>query len=136
MKTGNNWKPDIYKNFTAKPGKYTLLDISADWEDEESPPTALESSTTLSIEPITEGLSNYTISGAQPSQVAPAPGGEAKNKRAPSAYMLFCSEMRAGVKAANADKSFGDIAKILGSQWTALSDAEKKVWQDKAAASK
>ncbi len=53
--------------------------------------------------------------------------------RTPSSYLLFTKEMRAQVKAANPSASFGDINRKLGQMWQALSEAEKKVYIDRAA---
>ena len=50
-----------------------------------------------------------------------APG----EKRQASPFIVFCSEKRPEVKKANPEASFGDLGKILGAQWKALSDAQK-----------
>ena len=50
-----------------------------------------------------------------------------KTKRSPSAYIIFASEMRPTVKAENPDATFGELGKLLGAKWAALSDAEKAV---------
>lgn len=65
-----------------------------------------------------------------------------KPKKAPTAYFLFTGHIRETVsnelKAASFDgkANFGDIARGVKTRWDALSDAEKQVWVDKAAASK
>jgi hypothetical protein len=48
-------------------------------------------------------------------------------KRAPSPYIIFCSEKRAEVKAANPDATFGEMGKMLGQMWAALDEKEKAV---------
>ncbi|KAI8341308.1 non-histone chromosomal protein 6 [Chlamydoabsidia padenii] len=53
-------------------------------------------------------------------------------KRGLSAYMFFSQEQREKVKTDNPEASFGQIGKLLGAKWKALSDAEKKPYQDKA----
>jgi hypothetical protein len=40
-------------------------------------------------------------------------------------YMLFCKEKRISVVDANPGKAFGQIGKLLGSAWKALSDTDK-----------
>ena len=50
-----------------------------------------------------------------------APG----EKRAPSPFIVFCNEKRPEVKAKNPSATFGELGKILGAQWKALSDAQK-----------
>ncbi|KAI8982413.1 high mobility group box domain-containing protein [Mycotypha africana] len=57
-------------------------------------------------------------------------------KRGLSAYMFFSQEKRAEVKAENPEASFGQIGKILGEKWKAMSDEEKKPYNDKAEADK
>ncbi len=58
--------------------------------------------------------------------------GEKKEKvaRAPSGYMLFCKDKRAEVKAANPGIEFGAIGKALGDMWKALTDEQKKPYND------
>jgi len=46
---------------------------------------------------------------------------------APSAYINFCKEQRDKVKAKNPSATFGELGKLLGVQWGALSDKEKAV---------
>jgi hypothetical protein len=50
----------------------------------------------------------------------------------PSAYIVFSTEKRDSVKAKNPQASFGQIGKILGEMWGALSDAEKAQYKAKA----
>ena len=53
-----------------------------------------------------------------------------------SAYFLYSIDQRPVVKADNPDASFGDIARITSQRFKALSEKEKKIWQEKAAADK
>ncbi|ANB14612.1 Nhp6bp [Sugiyamaella lignohabitans] len=53
-------------------------------------------------------------------------------KRALSAYMYFANENRDNIKNENPDISFGQIGKVLGEQWKALTDAEKVPYEAKA----
>lgn len=51
-----------------------------------------------------------------------------------SGFMIFSKEKRAEVKEQNPDIKFGDIAKKLGQMWKELSEEERKVYSDRAAA--
>lgn len=57
-------------------------------------------------------------------------------KRNMSAYFLYSVEIRPTVKEENPEAGFGDIAKIISSQYKALSDSERKKWDDRAIADK
>ncbi len=50
-----------------------------------------------------------------------------KKKRAPSAFIIFSNEQREAVKKANPKATFGETGKLLGAQWSALSDSAKAV---------
>ncbi|KAI8067538.1 putative high-mobility group non-histone chromosomal protein, partial [Gongronella butleri] len=53
-------------------------------------------------------------------------------KRGLSAYMFFSQDKREQVKAENPNVSFGQIGKILGEKWGAMSEADKKPYVQKA----
>jgi len=55
-------------------------------------------------------------------------------KRAPTAYAIFTSEMRARVVEQHPDMKFTEIAKELGARWKALDDEAKDAYKAKAAA--
>lgn len=57
-------------------------------------------------------------------------------KRPLSAYMLFSQDKRAEVKEEKPDVTFGEIGKILGAKWKEADEAERKPYEDKAAAEK
>ena len=57
-------------------------------------------------------------------------------KRALSAYMFFANENRDIIKAENPDVSFGQVGKLLGEKWKALSPEEKEPYEAKAKADK
>jgi hypothetical protein len=57
-------------------------------------------------------------------------------KRNMSAYFLYSIDARPKVKAENPDATFGDIARIISAQFKALSDSERKIWDEKASADK
>ncbi len=46
-------------------------------------------------------------------------------KNALTGYMLYSTQQRNAVRAAHPKLNFGDIGKLLGSQWNALSEREK-----------
>lgn len=46
-------------------------------------------------------------------------------KRSKTSYMFFCEENRATVLKKNPTAKLGDVSKILGNQWKALSDKKK-----------
>ena len=57
-------------------------------------------------------------------------------KRALSAYMFFANENRDIIKAENPDVSFGQVGKLLGEKWKALSPEEREPYEAKAKADK
>jgi hypothetical protein len=69
---------------------------------------------------------------ASPSKKAAKPVKEKKEKKergpsAPSSYIIFCKEKRPEVVTNNPEASFGEVGKLLGALWGALSEAEKAV---------
>lgn len=50
-----------------------------------------------------------------------------KSKRAPSPYILFCSEKRPGIKVSHPNATFGETGKILGQMWANLDEKAKAV---------
>ncbi|KAM6545830.1 hypothetical protein CsatB_026566 [Cannabis sativa] len=57
-----------------------------------------------------------------------------KRKRPPTAFFLFMDDFRKEFKAANPDsKDVKVVVKEGGAKWRAMSDEEKKVYQDKSA---
>ncbi|CAL1527080.1 unnamed protein product [Lymnaea stagnalis] len=68
---------------------------------------------------------------------SPAPTKSHKKKplnprRQPSGYIVFAGEIRKQISQDNPSCSFGDISKIVGTKWRALSKAEKDVFEEKA----
>ena len=53
-------------------------------------------------------------------------------KRPMSSYFLFMNAKRAGVKEAEPDLKFGELTKKLTEKWKALTDKEKKIYEDAA----
>jgi HMG (high mobility group) box len=70
-------------------------------------------------------------------------GGKKKAKKDPnapkrnmSAYFLYSIETRPTVKSENPEASFGDIARMISANFKALTEDERKIWDDKAVADK
>ncbi|KAI8885347.1 HMG box protein, partial [Backusella circina FSU 941] len=57
-------------------------------------------------------------------------------KRGLSAYMFFSQANREKIKQENPDATFGQLGKILGEKWKAMSEDDKKPYNDKAKADK
>jgi hypothetical protein len=57
-------------------------------------------------------------------------------KRFKNAYMIYSMAHRPRVMEANKDAKQADIMKILAANWKALTEEEKKLWEEKAAADK
>lgn len=57
---------------------------------------------------------------------------QTKKKRAPTAYMLWCSANRQRVVNDNPGIDFSTISKTLGEMWSGLSDKDKMMWKRKA----
>merc|ERR1740121_1967336 len=82
------------------------------------------------------------VSPEPATQDAQAAAGEPQKPRKPgNAYMLFGSSVREEVikeaEAKNGVKpKMGEVAKLIGARWSALSEEEKNIWKDKVAADK
>ncbi|OJZ89544.1 hypothetical protein BO85DRAFT_365791 [Aspergillus piperis CBS 112811] len=57
-------------------------------------------------------------------------------KRGLSAYMFFANDNREKVREENPGISFGQVGKMLGERWKALSDTDRRPYEEKAAADK
>ncbi|KAG7292318.1 High mobility group nhp1 [Staphylotrichum longicolle] len=57
-------------------------------------------------------------------------------KRGLSAYMFFANEQRENVREENPGVSFGEVGKLLGQRWKALSEKQRAPYEAKAAADK
>ncbi|RMD40096.1 hypothetical protein DV735_g5036, partial [Chaetothyriales sp. CBS 134920] len=57
-------------------------------------------------------------------------------KRGLSAYMFFANEQRETVREENPGISFGQVGKVLGDKWKALSEKQREPYEKKAAADK
>lgn len=75
------------------------------------------------------------------SRAKPAVKGKKKKdpnapKRGLSAYMFFANEQRENVRAENPGIAFGQVGKVLGERWKALSQKQRDPYEAKAAADK
>ncbi|KAF2843422.1 hypothetical protein M501DRAFT_994342 [Patellaria atrata CBS 101060] len=74
------------------------------------------------------------------SKKADAGGKKKKDPNAPkrglSAYMFFANEQREKVREDNPGIKFGEVGKILGEKWKALSEKQRQPYESKAAADK
>lgn len=57
-------------------------------------------------------------------------------KRGLSAYMFFANEQRDKVREDNPGIKFGEVGKLLGEKWKALSEKQRTPYEAKAAADK
>jgi hypothetical protein len=57
-------------------------------------------------------------------------------KRGLSAYMFFANEQRENVRDENPGVSFGQVGKLLGERWKALTEKQRAPYEAKAAADK
>ncbi|XP_068449464.1 polybromo 1, like isoform X5 [Clinocottus analis] len=57
----------------------------------------------------------------------------AKRKINMSGYILFSSEMRAVIKARNPDFSFGELSRLVGTEWRNLEATKKAEYEERAA---
>ncbi|KAA0150871.1 hypothetical protein FNF29_04985 [Cafeteria roenbergensis] len=53
-------------------------------------------------------------------------------KRPASAFFLFCGERRAALKSENPDAPVTDIARLLGQEWRALTEAQRRPFEEQA----
>ncbi|KAI1617191.1 non-histone chromosomal protein 6 [Exophiala viscosa] len=71
-----------------------------------------------------------------------ARGGDKKKKdpnapkRGLSAYMFFANDQRDTVREENPGISFGQVGKVLGDKWKALSEKQREPYEKKAATDK
>jgi len=57
-------------------------------------------------------------------------------KRGLSAYMFFANDQRENVREENPGISFGQVGKVLGDRWKALSEKQRQPYEAKAQADK
>ena len=72
-------------------------------------------------------MSDSPVKKAKATKPKAAKADKPKVKRAASAYILFSTEKRPEVKAANPTASFGEMGKLLGQLWAELDDEGRAV---------
>jgi hypothetical protein len=55
-----------------------------------------------------------------------------KPKKSLSGYMLFSKENRARIRTENPGATFGDLGRMVGGEWKALTEESKKQWGNRA----
>ena len=82
-------------------------------------------------------ITDYMKTGKKESTKAPK---KKKDPNAPkkgaTAYTIFCNERRAELKEENPDATFSEMSKLLGAEWKAMSDEDKKPFVVKSDADK
>lgn len=62
-------------------------------------------------------------------QIGATRGGRRAGSGGNSAYIVFCMQMRPRIKEENPNLTFGDVARILGERWRALSDEDRATFK-------
>ncbi|XP_051803729.1 polybromo 1, like isoform X2 [Acanthochromis polyacanthus] len=75
----------------------------------------------------------YTPSQATPKVKGLSKKEGAKRKINMSGYILFSSEMRAVIKARHPDFSFGELSRLVGTEWRNLETTKKAEYEERAA---
>ncbi|XP_061583260.1 protein polybromo-1-like isoform X2 [Cololabis saira] len=101
-------------------------------DDEEAPATP---SLPQMQTPLTSDMDTmpYTPSQATPKVKGLSKKEGAKRKINMSGYILFSSEMRAVIKARHPDFSFGELSRLVGTEWRNLEASRKADYEERAA---
>ncbi|XP_038668502.1 protein polybromo-1 isoform X8 [Scyliorhinus canicula] len=78
-------------------------------------------------------IAPYTPPQSTPKSVKGTKQKEGKRKTNPSGYILFSSEMRAVIKAKHPDFSFGELSRLVGTEWRNLEAVKKAEYEERAA---
>ncbi|XP_066520452.1 polybromo 1, like [Hoplias malabaricus] len=101
-------------------------------EDDEAPATPSMSQNQTSL--ISEMDMPYTPPQSTPKSIKGLSKKEgAKRKINMSGYILFSSEMRAVIKARHPDYSFGELSRLVGTEWRNLESTKKAEYEERAA---
>ncbi|KAM4613548.1 polybromo 1, like isoform 2-T3 [Polymixia lowei] len=112
-----------------------MEDADEDMEDLEDDDEAPE---TPSMPQMQTPLASEEIMPYTPSQSTPKMKGLSKKEGAKrkinmSGYILFSSEMRAVIKARHPDFSFGELSRLVGTEWRNLEAPKKAEYEERAA---
>ncbi|XP_032893185.1 protein polybromo-1 isoform X1 [Amblyraja radiata] len=78
-------------------------------------------------------IAPYTPPQSTPKSIKGTKQKEGKRKTNPSGYILFSSEMRAVIKAKHPDFSFGELSRLVGTEWRNLEAVKKAEYEERAA---
>uniref|UniRef100_A0A672IFE6 Protein polybromo-1 n=1 Tax=Salarias fasciatus TaxID=181472 RepID=A0A672IFE6_SALFA len=113
-----------------------LEDGDEDMEDMEDDDDAPETPSLPQMQtPLSSDMDSMTYT---PSQATPKVKGLSKKEGAKrkinmSGYILFSSEMRAVIKARHPDFSFGELSRLVGTEWRNLEASKKADYEERAA---
>lgn len=82
------------------------------------------------------GKADKSSTRSRPVKVAKKKKDPNAPKRGLSAYMFFANEQRENVRAENPGIAFGQVGKVLGERWKALSEKQRLPYEAKAVADK
>ncbi|XP_070707764.1 polybromo 1, like isoform X2 [Pempheris klunzingeri] len=113
-----------------------MEDADDDMEDMDDEEEAPETPSMPQMQ--TPHASDMDIMPYTPSQSTPKVKGlskkeGAKRKMNMSGYILFSSEMRAVIKARHPDYSFGELSRLVGTEWRNLEASKKAEYEERAA---
>ena len=77
-----------------------------------------------------------STAASSPKKAARAKKDPSAPKRAPSAYIIFCTEKRPEVQKKNPEASFGELGKLLGKLWGEMDEKTKAPYAKASAAKK
>ncbi|XP_065810845.1 polybromo 1, like isoform X4 [Labrus bergylta] len=103
-----------------------------DMDDEEAPATPsvpqmqTPHANEMDVMPYTPSQSTPKVKGLSKKEGA-------KRKMNMSGYILFSSEMRAVIKARHPDYSFGELSRLVGTEWRNLEASKKAEYEERAA---
>ncbi|CAJ1050640.1 polybromo 1%2C like isoform X2 [Xyrichtys novacula] len=107
-------------------------DDMEDMDDEEEAP-ATPSMPQMQTPHTNEDSMPYTPSQSTPKVKGLSKKEGAKRKMNMSGYILFSSEMRAVIKARHPDYSFGELSRLVGTEWRNLEGSKKAEYEERAA---
>ncbi|XP_048403262.1 protein polybromo-1 isoform X6 [Stegostoma tigrinum] len=98
---------------------------------EEEAETAEQPSVPQLQTPVTNEMeiAPYTPPQSTPKSIKGTKQKEGKRKTNPSGYILFSSEMRAVIKAKHPDFSFGELSRLVGTEWRNLEAVKKAEYE-------
>ncbi|KAG7267016.1 hypothetical protein CRUP_028263 [Coryphaenoides rupestris] len=103
-------------------------------EDEEAPATPSMPQMQTPVHSVDLDAVPYTPSQSTPHKIKGLSKKEgSKRKINMSGYILFSSEMRAVIKARHPDFSFGELSRLVGTEWRNLEASKKAEYEERAA---